>query len=446
MLVVVLAWSWWELLFLPLGDSHDGRINGRFGLQIRNLFEDGLFGSGFLSSIEPFSTQPYAHHPPLINVIHASTGAVFGQGEWQLHLVGYASGLLTIVALLWLARELGFPPFVGIGAVALAASTPMFWIYARLGFGMTPALVFLALWVRARSHPISRRWLIGVSTVVAFSSWPAAALVMVVSGWSLRERPRRPEALRVLGSAVVAVLVTLLWASLASTPGELIDHTISRTTSPVGFGAFIDQYRWFYQTLFPGWFRWLIPVAVAASLMSSTTRLVSGSTLVVLAAWTIGLPEAAFVHDYWTYPLLASVIMGGWVMLDWLYDQNISRIVVVAAVGVLAISAFVTMQRDGYRQAYFHEPAAAGALLERVGPSPDQAFSWVNGIEVPRWVSYYWDLPVGHLGLTNLDAANGDDLVLMRLDRLPAWLDGYPAPVAIEGRYALIQVEALRGR
>ena len=178
-LVGVLVWSWWEILFLPLGDSHDGRINGRFGLQIRNFFEDGLAGSGFLSSIEPFSSQPYAHHPPLINVVHATAGAVLGRGEWQLHLIGFVSGLLTVVALLWLARELEFRPLVALGAVALVVGTPMFWIYARLGFGIAPILVFLALWVRSGRDDSIRRWMVGAA-VVAFSSWTAAALVLLV--------------------------------------------------------------------------------------------------------------------------------------------------------------------------------------------------------------------------------------------------------------------------
>ena len=439
----MLAWSWWEILFLPLGDSHDGRINGRFGLQLRNLSEDGLAGSGFLSSIEPFSSQPYAYHPPLINVVHAMTEAVLGRGEWQLHLIGFVSGLLTVVALLWLARELGFRPLAALGAVALVVGTPMFWIYARLGFGIAPILVFLALWVRSGRDDSIRRWMVGAGVVVAFSSWTAAALVLLVGTLGLRDTRRRPDAIRVLTGAAIVVALTLTWAMLVSSSGELVAHTASRVRSPVGLGAFVDQYRWFYRTLFPFWFRWLIPIAISASLVSARTRAVSGAMLAVVAAWTIGLPEAAFVHDYWTYPLLASVALGWMVMLGWLADQAVSSAVVGAAVVILAVSSFSLMQQRGYREAYFQAPAAAGQLLRVVDPPPGQEVAWVIGIDLPRWVSYYWDLPVLEIGSPDLSTAPEDDLVLLRLDRVPTWIDRAPISVATEGRYALIRVGSL---
>ena len=244
------------------------------------------------------------------------------------------------------------------------------------------------------------------------------------------------------GAAIVVVL-TLTWAMLVSSPGELTAHTASRVRWPVGIGAFVDQYRWFYRTLFPSWFRWIIPIAVGVSLLSTRTRAVSGAMLAVLTVWTIGLPEAAFVHDYWTYPLLASVVLGWMVMLGWLADQEVSSTIVGAAVVILAVASFSLMQQRGYREAYFQAPAAAGELLRGVDPPPGQEVAWVIGIELPRWVSYYWDLPVLEIGPPDLSTVPEDDLVLLRLDRMPTWIDRAPIPVATDGRYALIRVGSL---
>ena len=151
-IAAVLGAGWWELLFLPLGASHDGRINGRFGLVVRNFVEGGLPGSDYLASMVPFSPDPYVHHPPLMNILHAAVGSVLGQGEWQLHAIGNLAGLGTVAGLLWLAGELDLGAGVSVVVMALVAATPMFCIYARLGLGVSLMVVFLALWYRYRRN------------------------------------------------------------------------------------------------------------------------------------------------------------------------------------------------------------------------------------------------------------------------------------------------------
>jgi len=440
-LVVVLAVSWWELLFLPLGDSHDGRINGRFGLQVRNLVDDGLIGSDFAASMEPFTDQAYAHHPPLLNAIHALVRSTLGPGEWQLHVVGFIAGLVTVGAMLWLARQLGFGPSASLGAVAMVVATPMFWIYARLGLGMSLGLVFLALWERRRrrSGTLLDRVLIAVAAATALAAWTGAALVLVTAAWARRRPESRPIADKVGIAGLGAIVVTTVWALGATSVAELAEHTRSRLQSPVGFGEFVDQYRWFYATLFPQWFRWMIPAAIAGSLLNRSTRTASASMLVVLAAWTIGLPEAAFVHDYWTYPLLGPVMLGLVAGLQWLMDQRVDSRVLAAALLIIALSSFSSLQRSSIRDGYFRVPAQAGELVRSTEPPTSQAVAWVAGpIEVPRWLSYYWDMPTGGVDESNVARLAEADLVLVRLDRLPAWV---AAPLKVDsqvGRYALV--------
>ena len=439
-LIALLAWSWWEILFLPFGDSHDGRIHGRFGLQVQNLFDQGLIGSNLLSSMEPFTSQPYANHPPLVNVVHAATTSVLGVGEWQLHLLGFIAGLVTVAAFLWLGYELGFRASVATGAAALVVSTPMFWIYARLGLGLSLVLVFMALWVRQRRATRSRSLTV-VATALAFSSWPGAALVLLTAGVGWRQRDQRGVARRVLMGAMGAVGATLLWAWVATSAGELVDHTSSRVQWPVGFGEFVDQYRWFYATLFPSWFRWSIPAMIGLAVGSRRTRSVALPMLVVSLAWTFALPQAAFIHDYWTYPLLVPIGLGWMVALRWLIDQHNDGRLVLGAVLILALGTFVNVQRAGFREAYFHVPADAGALVSATEPALGQEMAWVAGIDVPRWLSYYWDLPTASVDGVGIDTIPAGDFVLIRLDQI---VEPTAIPVARRGRYALFRAGDLR--
>ena len=469
MIATVLAVTWWELLFLPLGASHDGRINARFGLHVRNFIDSGLAGSGYLASMAPFSTTPYAHHPPLLNVLHTVAGSLLGQGAWQLHLIGYVAGLTTVVVLLWLARELGVGAGASVAAMALVAATPMFWIYARLGLGVLPAVVLAVAWRRFMRAEGGRTWLLVVAAATALSSWMGAVLVLVLAGRGMWGRHRRvadlirtsvvsggmemewggrsPDRRRVvlvmaaMGAAGAgAIALTLSWVTAVGAGAEFVGHLSERIRWPSPSGL-VAQYRWFYGTLFPWWFRWLIVPALVGALFDLRTRVVSAVFVASLGLWTLVAPGAAYVHDYWTYPLLVPVFLGLAALTDrlgaTLRDRRIVNGVLVALV-VLAAVAFGRLAP--YRDAYFRTPSAAGALLKEVTPPPGQVIAWVaEGVdELPRWVSYYWDLPVTEIRLEDARAVGESDLVLVRLDRLPPWMADIEV-VTERGRYALVR-------
>ena len=207
----VLAVGWWELLFLPLGASHDGRINGRFGLHVRNFLEHGWAGSDWLASLAPYSDVPYAHHPPLLNVLQAMAGGVFGLGEWQLHLAGYLAGLATVAGMLWLTRELGLGAGASVLALALTVSTPMYWIYARLGLGMSIMTALAALWVRWERTGKGRGLLAAASGAAAFSSWMGAVLAVLAAGAGMRGAERRKAAVRAGAAGLAGAAAALAW-------------------------------------------------------------------------------------------------------------------------------------------------------------------------------------------------------------------------------------------
>ena len=468
-LLAVLAAGWWELLFLPLGASHDGRINARFGMQVRNFLENGLSGSDYLASMAPFSEHPYVHHPPLLNLMHTLVGSFLGQGEWQLRLIGYLAGLVTVAGLLWLARRLALGAGAAVLAMALLAGTPMFWIYARLGLGVSLMVILIGLWERHVTVPggelapgpgggtregpdLSLAVLVVAAGTVAFSSWTGALVVAVLAGWGLLHPGSRRTAWLMAGAGAVMVMVTLVWALSVGDAGELVAHAADRRRWPA-WGALVENYRWFYGTLFPGWFRWLVLPAIVAAAADRRTRAASLAIVIALGVWTLANPDAAFLHDYWTYPLIVPVFLGLAVVLDRVeigakgvcagIVWRRARVLAVAGLVFLAVLGFRSL--GAYRHAYFDAPSDAGGLVRAVGPAPGQEVAWVaEGVDpLSRWVSYYWDLPVAEVSLDGIATASGTDLVLVRVDRMPSPIKAGVVPVAEQGRYALFSVASL---
>ncbi len=436
----VLAISWWELLFLPLGASHDGRINGRFGLHVRNFLESGFQGSDFLASMEPFSDVPYTHHPPLLNLLHAVVGSVFGQGEWQLHLIGYLAGVGTVAGLVWLARELELGVGASVVSLALVVTTPMFWIYARLGLGVSLIVALLALWRRHLRTGDHHRALPLVAAITGFGSWVGMLLIAFLSLGGIRDARLRRTAIRTGVAGLGVAVVALVWALGAGQVTELVDHVGNRLQWPA-WSEMVSNYRWFYQTLFPGWFQWAILPALVLSVVDRTTRTASAAVIAALGTWTLITPDAALVHDYWTYPLIVPVFLGLATGLDrmrnWLTDGRIVLGVYVVLL-VLAVAGFARL--PDYRDAYFRVPSDAGGLLRETIPPTDQRVVWIaEGVDpLPRWASYYWNLPTLELIPDNRGSVSDTDLILVRLDRWPHWFAA-PEVVREKGRYGLVK-------
>ena len=442
----MLATGWWELLFLPLGASHDGRINGRFGLHVRNFLEGWLPGSGFLASMEPFSDVPYTHHPPLLNVLHAAVGLVLGLGEWQLHLVGYVAGVGTVAGLVWLARELELAGGPSAVALALVAFTPMFWIYARLGLGVSLIVAFLALWYRHRRKGGHCRTLAVTAGLAGFASWLGVLVVVLASVEGSRDTRHRRMAVRMGIAGLGAATVALVWAVGAGDLAELVDHTGDRLRWPA-WRDVVDNYLWFYRTLFPGWFRWAILPAIIVSVADRRTRTASAVVLVALGVWTLAAPGAALIHDYWTYPLLVPVFLGLAAGLHRIGSRLADKRMVAGVYVVLLVLAVTGFARlPDYRDAYFRAPSEAGALVREVPAAPGQTTAWVlEGVDpIPRWVSYYWDLPATEIDAGATGRVGDRELVLVRLDRRPGWVQAGLNVEARQGRYALVTGHSLR--
>ena len=162
--------SWLPQIGLPLGDSHEGRILARLGMQAANVWRLGLVGSGWGNRAPAVRRQRHlAHHPPLVNLLHVvAAGILGGDQPWHLRVPGYLAGLATVVAVALLLRALRFgwvPTLLAVGAMAV---TPMFWVYGRLGAGSpcSPGLPPLSSICAAPSDLVATRWLSPRSSLV----------------------------------------------------------------------------------------------------------------------------------------------------------------------------------------------------------------------------------------------------------------------------------------
>lgn len=469
---------WLPDLNLPLGDSDDGRILARYGLQARNYWELGPSASDFGARVEPFirsgfevapgETPPdaavtYAHHPPLQVFVTVASVGLLGDNPTALRLAGFAIGAATVLLMVALLRGRGLEWGPVLLAAAAMAATGFFYIYGRLGVGFSLVVAAVALVAHLRDAPRPSRKLLAagaaVAALAAMQSWIAMAAVGLLVLWLWITVGAKSAALRwVAAGALLGAVVTAAWILNATGPGELSDQVVTRTDPSVGgFSDFLSR-QWRFASYFtPTWLRWLAAPALIAGLADRRTRLAVAVTLAVAAAWTFGLRQGAWVHVLWNFPWLAPVTIGLAALADAARRLIRGRGRLAAAAGIaaaalIAVTAFRTVTGET-RAAYLTDPAAAGSVVEQAaeaaapGSAPFPGRFWVaGGVTTPRWVSYYLDVPVWTLD--RLDDLASGDMVLVRLDRLPGFLTDRvpprPAPGEIaEGRYRLIPARTL---
>ena len=80
--------------------------------------------------------------------------------------------------------------------------------------------------------------------------------------------------------------------------------------------------------------------------------------------------------------------------------------------------------------------------MAAVHPALEQSAAWyLPQVPWPTWIAHAWRLPpVALVDAEAIGTLPDDDLVVVRLDRLPAWLDQEVVNdvSAVDGRYAVI--------
>ena len=115
---------------------------------------------------------------------------------------------------------------------------------------------------------------------------------------------------------------------------------------------------------------------------------------------------------------------------------------------MLVVAALVALAPGANHEKYFAAPAEAGRLVEAVGPAAGQDTAWhTPQVPWPTWVSRAWGLAPGAVASPEDVATVGDDdRVVVRLDRLPAFVGRSVADeaLAVRGTYAVVTGAALR--
>ncbi|MEE6260401.1 hypothetical protein [Plantactinospora sonchi] len=455
----LVALTWLPRLDTPFGDDHLGRIIGRYALHLRNLQEHGVLGSHFGADWAPYASAPYAHHPPLMNLLTALTGLLPGDGEYQVWLPPYLLALLIIPAGAALLRGLGIRWSATLLALGLTVATTFYWVHSPLMIDLGPILALSAGIVRLRRQPDPSRRLVAVTCLAALLStlvsWPGIALAGVLGIWLVLGRRRLDRAVLLVGAAMlVGVAVSLVFVVGVTGLALLGGQAELRSSGGFTVRQFLRRQWQYARDLLPVWYLVLLPLGGLVALLDRRTRgylvIAAGFT----AGWILGLNNGAFVHSYWSYPILVVGLVGTGVLLDRLATGFAApvaarrTVLAVAGVGLLAYLGVLALSPFGQR--LVTEPARAGRLVADHRPPADQRYAWVvgSGLNSPRWLAYYWNLTPRLLTVEELTAetTRPDELVLVDLNRRPNWIPESVggAAVARDGRYALVPVAALR--
>ena len=470
LVALLLLAIWLPDLNLPLGDSDDGRILARFGLQARNFWDLGAAESGFGALIDPYiraeyeippgeapprEAVTYAHHPPLQTFVTILSVGLLGDTPAGLRAVGFLLGASTILFITALLRVRNLPWGPTLLAVGAMTSTGFYYVYGRIGVGFSlivASAAAVAYLREARDPPVPIQAATAVlACLTAMQSWIAMAAMALLLLWLLRRKGWASVTWWVTLGAVGGVLITAGWLLNGTDATELGNRVAFRVDTTRGtFGEFLAR-QWRFAGYFtPEWFRVLAPLALVAGLVDRRTRIPVAITLGVAAAWTFGLQQGAWIHLLWNFPWLAPITIG----LGALLDAG-RRVLVRQAAWTASAMAVVVLAMTLYgvatgptRERYLTLPADAGKLMEQLADTAVAGNVWVTpGIGTPRWVSYYLDAPVWTLRSDTHRHLAPEDVVLVRTDRVP---DDFPKDwqeslVMAEGRYRLVRGEVLLG-
>jgi len=451
-LVAFLVVTWARSFGLPLGDSHEGRVLGQFALHVRNFWDLGPAGSSFGADWAPFSDVAYTHHPPLLTGFHLLVSTVVGQGLWQLKAISYLSGLVTIPALYWVGRRMGFGALPVAAATGALVATPWWWVYGRLGLGFLPnlAMVGMALLVADGAAGRGLRRAAAATGAAVAASWHGAFLAPLLWLWLWRRRGLDRTVVVMGAAVVVGALAVLVWVTQGGGVSELANHAGNRMGVERTVGEFLDRQWTFARGLLPIWYLALGLPALVAGLADPRSRALTGMLAAMVVAFAVVPVDNAWVHDYWNFPVLMALFPGFAALVDRVVRAlpGLSRGVTEGAVVLLLIAALVTLAPGVNHDRYFAAPAEAGRLVEAVGPATGQDIAWhTPQVPWPTWVSRAWGLAPGAVASSEDVATVGDDdRVVVRLDRLPAFVGRSVADeaLAIRGTYAVVTGAALR--
>lgn len=410
----------------PFGASHDGFNGSIWSAGSRALRERGVVASKFGGAFDVELPKGYAHHPPLIYSVFATSESILGQRPAATRWPIILGSTLSLFAAYLLLREMQIHALPAALAVCLAFATPMFFVYGGLPdtamLGLPLATVLLLLWQRHRSGRPVNPVLIGFAAAAsALASWQGMLTAVAVSAFALWRLRRHKEAVAVVVPlatllAVVAVFAWVYW--VYGSFDEL--WQVSEGRSSASLMQSLDAQFEYARSLFP--LTWaLIPVAFAAAVALRTTRAVGMTAVAVVVAYGLFFRRGALIHDYWNYWAVLPLAIGLAVVLNWLFRRiPLGAWPVVPIIGLAMVGAGLWFtERAPARSAI----VAGEGFGTRIADSalqwpPDQRFAYYQqGQPFSPILTYYTGRPP-RIVVSNTVCAPSNFLILDVTGRL----------------------------
>ncbi len=460
LMALLLLFSWFPAFGLPLGDSHEGRVLGQFALHMKNFWSMGMVSSSFGASWEPFSDVPYTHHPPALTFLHVFVSTLVGEGLRQIKLISYAAGIVTVPALYWMGRNLGINAKAVLLSVLLLLTTPWWWLYGRLGLGLLPNILMIGTIWAATLNPTKRRIVLAsIATFFAIAaSWHGVFLMPFLwfHAWHRRKFDRLT--LSLIGVGVVGGLVILIWVSQGGGFSEFGEHFGERVERDWTWGQFVQRQWDFATSLLPFWYTILVVPAFLLGIIDSRTRYLTTSLTLMVLVFAIVPSNGAWIHNYWNFPILLALFPGFAIMGEWVMSlmnekfQSISHQTTKLISSVIFLLLFLALVANlhpkNLHEDHFVKKSDAGRLVSEVELSDSQRIAWhLPQVPWPTWVSREWSLPTSSLSSAlDLGTVPLDDIILLRIDRLPDWIDS-EIESALErekGDYGIVRASVMK--
>jgi hypothetical protein len=305
LLVVSIASSWIPSLVLPLGDDHQGRILGRMVLHADNILEKGWSGSNLGAAWEPYSNIPYAHHPPLGNLLHL--GVAWAQGgatALGARLILVLGGIVSIITGAALVRKLTGHWLAVAAALAGLAMSGYFWLFGR-SLTLVFPLIYLLLRAYAPDRP-ERLWVAGLwltGMLGALQSWPAALIIGLVALYDLA-KGRRVHALAAGVGVAVGLGLDFLWIESAAGISALRSHLEARAAAAdYGLVDWIVRQGGFYLRFESVPVFLLTVLALVAGLRDPRFRPIVAAVFASVVVFAVVFDQNAWVHEYWNWQI-----------------------------------------------------------------------------------------------------------------------------------------------
>ena len=304
--------------FLPIGSSVDAYNGATWSTGARALRESGPIDSKFGAVWSSARADRYARHPPGIYPATALAQWFVSDDELGARLLVFLASLAAAVLLFLLLCELGLAPFLAAASVGIGLSVPMYLTFGTMldtvMLGLPFAAGYLLLWQRSLSGRQNSLCLAAAAAAVCLVAWEGVVLVavtMLVMAVVTRDRERLRAIVAAGVGAALAVVVTGLWQVwVYGDLTDVLDQGARRAgSSGFSFGDYLHSQLSSLRETFGIPAMVVLGIGVVVLVASRRFRPVGVAALGTSIAYAVGFREGSFVHDYWNYWLVITLVL-----------------------------------------------------------------------------------------------------------------------------------------